>query len=81
MNYKQLDDKMKVKIDFLLEKGLSLRACARELGISHSTISRYKNNVYKKREINIQEKYNGMRRYLYIHILNHIYIQISIITS
>ena len=54
MHDKQLDDKLKVKIDFLLEKGLSLRACARELGISHSTISRYKNNVYKKREINIQ---------------------------
>ena len=67
MNYKQLDDKMKVKIDFLLEKGLSLRACARELGISHSTISRYKNNVYKKREINIQEKYKDFLDYLYKH--------------
>jgi IS30 family transposase len=67
MNYKQLDDKMKVKIDFLLEKGLSLRACARELGISHSTISRYKNNVYKKREINIQVKYKDFLDYLYKH--------------
>lgn len=67
MNYKQLDDKMKVKIDFLLEKGLSLRACARELGISHSTISRYKNNVYKKREINIQDKYRDFLDYLYKH--------------
>ena len=65
MNYKHLDEKMKVKIDFLLEQGLSMRACARQLQISHSTISRYKNNVYKKRVIDIQEKYKDFLDYLY----------------
>lgn len=65
MNYKHLDDKMKVKIDFLLEQGLSMRSSAKLLGISHSTISRYKNKVYKKRRINIQEKYKDFLDYLY----------------
>ena len=67
MNYKQLDEKMKVKIDTLLEMGLSMRETGRRLGISHSTISRYKNNVYQKREINIQEKYKDFLDYLYKH--------------
>ena len=49
MHYKQLDQEMKVKIDTLLEMGLSMRETGRRLGISHSTISRYKNNVYHKR--------------------------------
>lgn len=65
MNYKQLDDKMKVKIDFLLEQGHSMRSCARQLNISHSTVSRYKNNVYKKRVIDIQKKYSDFLEYLY----------------
>ena len=65
MNYKQLDEKMKVKIDVLLEQGFSMRETGRRLGISHSTISRYRNNVYKKREININEKYKDFLDYLY----------------
>lgn len=67
MNYKQLDEKMKVKIDALLEMGFSMRETGRRLGISHSTISRYKNNVYHKREINIHEKYKDFLNYLYKH--------------
>ena len=65
MNYKQLNEKMKVKIDTMMEMGLSMRETARRLGISHSTISRYKNNVYHKREINIKEKYKDFLEYLY----------------
>lgn len=67
MHYKQLDQEMKVKIDTLLEMGLSMRETGRQLGISHSTISRYKNNVYHKREINIREKYKDFLNYLYKH--------------
>ena len=48
MNYKQLTEKKKVEIDILLKQGLSMREVGRRLGISHSTISRYKNGVYKK---------------------------------
>ncbi|NBA01622.1 helix-turn-helix domain-containing protein, partial [Erysipelothrix rhusiopathiae] len=48
MKYKQSDKKMKDQIDILLSIGYSMRKAARKLNISHSTISRYKNNVYKK---------------------------------
>lgn len=64
MKYKQLNDRMKAQIDILLDTGLSMRKVGIELGISHSTISRYKNNVYKKREINIQDKYPELIAYL-----------------
>lgn len=65
MNYKQLDEKMKLQIDAFLEMGLSMRETARRLGISHSTVSRYFNGVYTKREINIKEKYKVFLEYLY----------------
>ena len=58
MKYKQLTDVMKVKIDVLLETGNSMRKTAQILGISHSTVSRYKNNIYIKREIDIKDKYH-----------------------
>ena len=56
MNYKQLDEKKKAQIDILLNQGLSMRKTAEILNISHSTISRYKNGIYKKRKINIESK-------------------------
>lgn len=65
MNYKQLDDKKKAQIDILLEEGFSMREVGRKLNISHSTISRYKNNVYQKRTIDIKEKYKDFLEYLY----------------
>lgn len=49
MNYKQLDDKKIAQIDILLDLGHSMREIAKKLNVSHSTISRYKNNVYKKK--------------------------------
>ena len=67
MNYKQLTEKKKVEIDILLAQGLSMREVGRRLGISHSTISRYKNNIYKKRKIDINKKYEIFLRYLYEH--------------
>lgn len=48
MNYKQLTEKKKVEIDILLKQNLSMREVGRRLGISHSTISRYKAGEYKK---------------------------------
>ena len=67
MNYTQLKDKNKVEIDILLKQGMSMRQVASILGISHSTISRYKAGIYKKRKINITEKYSLFLDYLYSH--------------
>ena len=67
MNYTQLTNEKKAQIDILLEHGLSMRKTAEVLGISHSTISRYKANIYKKREIDINKKYDTFLRYLYTH--------------
>lgn len=67
MNYTQLTDKNKVEIDILLKQGLSMRKVAKILGISHSTISRYKANVYKKRKVDILDKYKILLDYLYSH--------------
>lgn len=67
MNYKQLNDKIKAQIDILLSSGHSMRSAAKLLNISHSTISRYKNNIYKKREIDIHIKYKDFIAYLYKH--------------
>ena len=67
MNYKQLTPKKKVEIDILLEQGLSMRKVAEILKISHSTISRYKAGIYKKRTIDINEKYKVFLKYLYDH--------------
>lgn len=67
MNYKQLDEKKKAQIDILLNQGLSMRKVAEILNISHSTISRYKNGIYKKRIININNKYSVFIDYLYSH--------------
>ena len=67
MNYKQLTKEKKAQIDILLEQGLSMRKVAKLLGINHSTISRYKANIYKKRKIDITIKYNIFIRYLYTH--------------
>ena len=44
-----------------------MRKTASILGISHSIISRYKAGIYKKRKINIEEKYDIFLRYLYSH--------------
>ena len=45
MNYKQLTAEKKAQIDILLTHGLSMRKVAEILGISHSTISRYKSGI------------------------------------
>ena len=66
-NYTQLTEKKKVEIDILLKQGLSMRKVASILGISHSTISRYKAGIYKKRKIDINEKYQIFLDYLYTH--------------
>ena len=67
MNYTQLTHEKKAQIDILLSQGLSMRKVAEILNISHSTISRYKAGVYKKRKINIIEKYAIFLQYLYSH--------------
>lgn len=67
MNYTQLTDKKKVEIDILLNQGLSMRKVAKILGIHHSTISRYKNNKYRKRKIDINKKYEIFLNYFYNH--------------
>ena len=45
MNYTQLTEKKKVEIDILLKQGMSMRQVGLTLGISHSTISRYKAGI------------------------------------
>lgn len=67
MNYKQLTEKNKVEIDILLDQGYSMRKVAEVLGVSHSTISRYKAGIYKKREIDINKKYEIFIKYLFDH--------------
>lgn len=67
MNYKQLTEKNKVEIDILLKQNLSMREVGRRLGISHSTISRYKSGKYKKRKIDINKKYEIFIKYLFEH--------------
>lgn len=67
MNYNQLTLKKKVEIDILLKQGLSMRKVASILGIHHSTISRYKANKYKKRKIDINQKYEIFIKYLFDH--------------
>ena len=44
-----------------------MRKVASVLGISHSTISRYKAGIYKKRKIDINKKYSIFLEYLYSH--------------
>ena len=58
MHYTQLTTEKKAQIDILLEQGLSMRKTANVLRISHSTISRYKAGIYKKRKINLEKKYD-----------------------
>ena len=65
MNYTQLTEKKKVEIDILLEQDLSMRKVAKILGISHSTISRYKSGKYRKRKIDIHKKYDIFLNYFY----------------
>lgn len=67
MYYTQLTEKNKVEIDILLKQGLSMRKVAKILGVSHSTISRYKAGIYKKRKIDITKKYKIFLEYLYSH--------------
>ena len=67
MNYTQLTKEKKAQIDILLDQGLSMRKVAEILKISHSTISRYKAGIYKKRKIDIEEKYDIFLNYLYAH--------------
>ena len=44
-----------------------MREVARRLKISHSTISRYKSGIYKKRKIDIQKRYELFIKYLFDH--------------
>jgi len=67
MKYKQLEDKRKAQIDILLEAGYSMRKIGRMMKITYSTISRYKNKVYQKREIAINKKCEYFIEYLYKH--------------
>ena len=67
MNYTQLTEKKKAQIDILLEQGLSMRQVAKVMGVHHSTISRYKRGIYKKRKIDINKKYEIFIRYLFEH--------------
>lgn len=67
MNYTQLTEKKKVEINILLEQGMSMREVGRRLSISHSTISRYKSNYYRKRKIDIHKKYEIFIKYLFDH--------------
>ena len=67
MNYTQLTEKKKAQIDILLEQGISMRKVANILGIHHSTISRYKSGKYKKRTIDINQKYEIFIKYLFDH--------------
>ena len=67
MNYNQLTSKKKVEIDILLQQGLSMREVGRILNVSHSTISRYRSNKYKKRKTDINDKYDIFLDYLYNH--------------
>ena len=67
MNYTQLTEKNKVEIDILLKQGLSMRKVAEIIGVHHSTISRYKAGIYKKRKIDINKKYSIFLDYLYSH--------------
>ena len=62
MNYKQLTEKKKVEIDILLAQGLSMREVGRRLKISHSTISRYKANIYQKRKIDINKEVINIKK-------------------
>lgn len=67
MNYTQLTGEKKAQIDILLSQGLSMRKTAEILKISHSTISRYKSGIYKKRIIDINKKHEIFLNYLYSH--------------
>ena len=67
MNYTQLTEKKKAQIDILLEQGLSMRKTAEILKVHHTTISRYKRGVYKKRKIEIEKKYEIFLKYLFEH--------------
>jgi len=67
MNYTQLTEKKKAQIDILLQQGLSMRKVAKIMGVHHSTISRYKRGIYKKRKIDINKKYEIFIRYLFNH--------------
>ena len=67
MNYKQLTIEKKAQIDILLSNGFSMRKTGILLGVSHSTISRYKSGIYEKRKIDINKKYDIFLNYLYSH--------------
>lgn len=65
MNYTQLTEKKKVEIDILLDQGMSMRQVGKILNVSHSTISRYKANIYRKREEHIKPQHERFLKYLY----------------
>ena len=75
MNYKQLTLEKKAQIDILLDQGLSMRQTAKVLGISHSTISRYKSGIYKKRTIDINSDFVCY----YLHLNRHVIIQFNLL--
>ena len=61
---KQLSEKNKLKIYISLKQNFYMREVGRRLGISHSTISSYKSNYYKKRVIDINKKYSNFIKFL-----------------
>lgn len=67
MHYKQLSEKVKAQIDILLQTGYSMRQAAKQLGIHHTTISRYKRKIYKQRSFDVTKKYRALLNYLYQH--------------
>ena len=67
MNYTQLTEKKKAQIDILLQEGYSMRKVAKKMGIHHTTISRYKAGIYRKRKIDINKKYEIFIKYLFDH--------------
>ncbi len=67
MNYTQLTEKKKSQIDILLQEGYSMRKVAKKMGVHHTTISRYKRGIYKKRKIDINKKYEIFIKYLFEH--------------
>lgn len=67
MYYTHLTEKNKVEIDILLQQGISMRKVAKIIGVHHSTVSRYKAGIYKKRKIDINKRYELFIKYLFDH--------------
>lgn len=65
MNYKHLNEKKKAQIDVLYELNYSMREIGRQLKISHSSVSRYLNQITKEKKVfDIHVKYKDFIEYL-----------------